>query len=106
MSEQVLELELARHQWAEGRRALQRAGRDPAAADALARQVEILTGELASRLGQVFTLAELAGVYRGADRWSLPLLQEALPEDPPFSAGTVADAAFDQYSRRASDYAP
>jgi hypothetical protein len=98
--------ELARHQWEEGRRALQRAGSDPAAAGLLARKVEIVSAEIARRLGQVFTLAELVELYEGADRWSLALLHDALPDELPSAASTAADAAFEFYARRASDFTP
>ncbi len=101
-----MEVELARHQWEEGRRALQARGPDSAAARALVRQVEILSAELTRRLGQVFTLAELVAVYEGADRWSVELLQEAIPDEVPTSVSTAADAAFALYSRRAFDYEP
>jgi len=102
----VVEIELARHQWDEGRRALQIAGSDEAAADALARQVRIVSAELTRRLGQVFTLSELVEVYAGADRWSVGLLDEAFPGQVPTRTSCVADAAFELHSRHASDYAP
>ncbi len=108
MSASALEIELARHQWEDGARRLERAGSDPALARVLAAQVDVVSAELARRIGQVFTLAELVGVYRGADRWSLSLLGDALPEDapPPTHVSAVADAAFARYARRAADYAP
>lgn len=105
MIESDVEVELARHQWEEGRRAVARASAEGARADALARQVELISAELTRRLGLVFTLAELAAVYREADRWSHELLFEAL-EDVPLHATAVADTAFAQHARRASDYAP
>jgi hypothetical protein len=101
-----VEIELARQQWAEGRRALRRADADPAATGSFARQVEIVSAEIARRLGQVFTLAELVGVYRGADRWALALIHDALGDEAPAQSSSAADAAFDLYARRASDYVP
>ena len=101
-----MDIELARHQWDDGRRTLQRAGSDSVAARALQRQVDIVSAELARRLGQVFTLAELVRVYEGADVWSLPLLHETLAGEVQLHASTAADAAFELYARRASDYAP
>jgi hypothetical protein len=106
MIDEGVEIELARHQWAEGQRALRRAGADPAAAASLGRQVEIVSAEIARRLGQVFTLAELVGVYRGVDRWALGLIQDALGDEVPSHSSNAADAAFDLYARRASDYVP
>jgi hypothetical protein len=102
----ALDLELARHQWDDGRRAVERLRPDRAAYDHLSVQVEIVTAEIARRVGQVFTLDELAAVYGGADRWVIEALQNALPDEVPAQASTVADAAFQLYSRRASDYAP
>lgn len=105
MIESDVEVELARHQWEDGRRAFARASSDHVRADALARQVELISAELTRRLGLVFTLAELAAVYRDADRWSHALLLDALDEVP-LHAAAVADTAFAQHARRASDYAP
>jgi hypothetical protein len=102
-----LDLELARHQWAQGRRAVERTRSDRRAHDQVSARVEIVTAALTRRVGQVFTLAELAAEYDGADRWTLEAIDDACPEDgAPLAASTVADAAFDLYSRRASDYAP
>ena len=51
--------------------------------------------ELRRRLGQTFTLAELADVYDGALDWARDSLYDALPEDaPPPDTSTVTDAAF------------
>ena len=58
------------------------------------------------RVGQVFTLAELAEAYDGADEWARGLIDEADPEDPADEPGTVADAAFHLYARGAADYTP
>ena len=98
--------ELARHQWEEGRRALQRLRGDPFLAATLTRQVELVSAELARRLGQVFTLQQLVAVYADADRWSADVLQEALSGETPVYCSVVADAAFDLYARRAADYTP
>jgi hypothetical protein len=98
-----VDLELARQQWEEGHRRLERAGGDR---DLLA-QVELLTAQLRARVGQIFTLQELADVYAGADRWALDVLEDARPEDAaPPDAATTADAAFHLYARGATDYAP
>lgn len=102
----VVDLELARHQWAEGRRAVDRRRADAAGHRRLVAQVEVVTAELTRRVGQVFTLDELATEYEGADRWTLETLDEAFPDEIPADVSTAADAAFDLYSRRASDYAP
>jgi hypothetical protein len=102
----VVDLELARHQWTEGRRAVDRTRSDPNAHRRLVAQVEVVTAELTRRVGQVFTLDELATEYEGADRWTLEAIDDAFPDEVPAEVSTASDAAFDVYSRRASDYAP
>lgn len=102
----VVDLELARHQWAEGRRAVDRRRSDAGTHRRLIAQVDAVTAELNRRVGQVFTLDELAMEYGRADRWTLETIDEAFPDEVPADVSTTADAAFDLYSRRASDYAP
>ena len=62
--------------------------------------------ELTRRIGQTFTLAELAALYQGSDRWALETIDDAFPGERPGNVSTAADAAFDLYARRASDYEP
>jgi hypothetical protein len=102
----VVDLELARHQWAEGRRTLDRARADLRAHRRLLAQVEVVAAELTRRVGQTFTLDELATEYDRADRWTLETIDEAFRDGVPTDVSTSADAAFDLYSRRASDYTP
>ena len=107
LSSAALEIELARQQWNEGRRRVEAARRD---ADRYARlhdQVDLVTAGLRQRLGQSFTLEELADAYTGADEWARNLLFDAAPEGaPPPEAATAADAAFHRYARGAADYRP
>jgi hypothetical protein len=70
-------------------------------------ELEIVLDQLRRRLGQTFTLDELADTYPGAERW----VQEALAEHElaagwPARMTTVTDAAFHAYSRGAVDYRP
>jgi hypothetical protein len=102
----MADVHLARHQWEEGRRAVERARADSGAYARLNRRIDVVTAELTRRIGQNFTLAELASVYDSADRWVLESIDDALPDESPGPVSTAADAAFDQYSRRASDYSP
>jgi hypothetical protein len=102
----VVDLELARHYWADGSRAVDRRRSDPGEQDRLSSRVGVVAAELARRVGQTFTLEELVAAYEGADRWALEALEEAFPDEAPADVSTVADAAFDLYSRRASDYSP
>jgi hypothetical protein len=102
----MADLDLARHQWEEGRRAVERARPDRREYAGLTRRVDAITAELTRRIGQTFTLAELVACYQGSDRWALETIDDAFPDERPGDVSTAADAAFDLYSRRASDYAP
>jgi hypothetical protein len=106
MIEVVADLDLARHQWEEGRRIVERSRVDTDAYERLAERIDAVTAELSRRIGQSFTLAELAAVYDGADRWALETIHDSFPDEAPTQVSPAADAAFDLYSRRASDYAP
>ena len=100
----AVDVELARHQWEEGRRALARAEAEGPGSRRLAAGVAVIVAELTRRLGQTFTLAELAAVYEHADRWTLEAIDDAC--GPSVPASVAAAAAFDLFARRASDYAP
>ena len=101
-----MDIDLARHQWEDGSRKVERSKSDREAYDDLTFQVEVVITELARRIGQTFTLDELATAYSGADRWAIEAIHDAMPDEPPRNVSTAADAAFDRYSRRASDYRP
>ena len=64
----------ARHQWEEGYRRLREHANDQPLHQHLLAQVDVLLDELNRRVGQTFTLAELAGAYQDADRWLLEVL--------------------------------
>jgi hypothetical protein len=69
--------------------------------------VEAVTDELRARIGQTFTVEELARAYGDVERWG----REAVAERAPYEGWTrdlalVEDAAFGMYARGASDYAP
>jgi hypothetical protein len=103
----AVDVELARQQWESGNRRLEEARVDRAAYARLYAQVEVVTAELRRRVGQTFTLAELAAAYARADDWTREALTEARPENaPPPDIATAADAAFHLYSRGATDYSP
>jgi hypothetical protein len=102
-----LDVLLARQQWEEGRRRLERARSDPAAYARLAAQVELVARELSRRVGQIFTLEDLAAAYDGADDWARELLDDAREEGTPLpETATVTDAAFQLVAPGASDYRP
>jgi hypothetical protein len=100
-------LETTRREWEEGHRRLQAAARDSALQGRLLVEVDLVLDQLRRRVGQTFTLAELAAAYLEADHW----VQEALTEGGagpgwPARLTTVQDAAFHLYSRGALDYRP
>ncbi|MDP9490936.1 MAG: hypothetical protein M3P42_01840 [Actinomycetota bacterium] len=100
-------LEVARHQWEEGNRRLSAEASDPDAYDALINQVEAVTEEIRRRIGERFTLAQLADVYGAADNWVFEAVEERA--DRPGWRGKLSvaqDAAFHRYARGAADYAP
>ena len=107
-----MELDLARQQWQDGTRRVERAHADRERYARLTDQVDLLVAALRKRVGQVFTLDELAEAYDGADEWARTLLDDtpldnAQPEAPvTVEPGTLADAAFHAYARGASDYRP
>jgi len=96
-------VENARHQWEEGYRRLREHADDQALYQRLLAQVDVVLDELNRRVGQTFTLAELAGAYQGADRWLLEVLP---PGSGAVQVGLVEDAAFHLYARGAVDYRP
>jgi hypothetical protein len=103
-----MDLDLARQQWQDGNRRVDETHADRERYVELGRQVDVVVAGLRKRVGQVFTLDELADAYEGADEWARELLDAAAdPDAPPVvEAGTVADAAFHAYARGAADYRP
>ncbi|MEK6274871.1 MAG: hypothetical protein AABM30_05965 [Actinomycetota bacterium] len=93
-------VEHARHQWEEGHRKVQSYSTDRALFLHLHAQVNAVVDELNRRVGQTFTLVELADAYQRSDRW----LHEVL--GPGAHLATVQDAAFYLYARGALDYKP
>jgi hypothetical protein len=100
-------LESTRGEWADGYRRLQAASADRAHYDRLLAELALVLEQLRRRVGQTFTLRELASAYGDADRWVQEALLEAEPAPGwPARSTTVQDAAFHLYSRGALDYRP
>lgn len=100
-------LEVVRREWEDGYRRFEAASRDPVAAGRLRTQLEVVTDELRRRIGQTFTLDELAGVYERADAWARDVVSEhAATPGWPRTLALVQDAAFHLYQRGAVDYEP
>ncbi len=96
-------VENARFQWEDGYRRLNEHASDRPTYERLLAEVGVLIDELNRRVGQTFTLAELAAAYDDADRWLLEVLP---PGEGAVQLGLVEDAAFHLYARGAVDYAP
>lgn len=100
-------VEVARQQWDEGNRRLSNHAADPVRYGRLLDQVEAVTEELRRRIGETFTLEELAGVYATADRWAVEAVTaRRTTAEWPRELALAQDAAFHRYARGATDYAP
>jgi hypothetical protein len=100
-------LDSTRHEWHDGHRRLQAAAGDRVLQRRLLREVEIVLDELRRRVGQTFTLDELATAYAESDRWAQAAMAERDPAPGwPTRLATVQEAAFHVYSRGAADYRP
>jgi hypothetical protein len=103
----ALVLDVVRTEWEDGYRRFQALSRDRVAADRLSLQLEVVTDELRKRVGQTFTLEDLASVYQAADEWVRDAVSERAPTPGwPRTLATVQDTAFHLYQRGAVDYTP
>lgn len=103
----MIALETVRQEWEEGNRRFEQALEDPEARERLLAQLEVVNDELRKRIGQTFTLDELAREYAGADRWVRDVVEErAAAPGWPRTLSMLQDAAFHLYQRGAIDYAP
>jgi hypothetical protein len=100
-------LDQTRREWAEGHRRLQSELRESPRGEAIAGELDAVLAELRKRVGQTFTLAQLADAYASADSWSRAAVEEVEPGSGwPRRLATVTEAAFHVYSRGAADYEP
>ena len=100
-------VESVRLEWEHGNTRLQALARDRHRYARLLEQVEVLLDELSRRVGQTFTLAQLADVYIEAERWSRDAIAErAAAPGWATTLSMVEDAAFHRYQRGAIDYEP
>ncbi len=98
----------ARQQWDDGARRLARESRDAARYRQLCDLTDAVVAELRRRVGQHYSLADLALAHRDADAWVPAVI---LNEAPRAHAGLrdaslVQDAAFHTFARGAGDYRP
>jgi hypothetical protein len=103
----ALALDVVRSEWEDGYRRFRDISRDRVAADHLSAQLEVVTDELRKRIGQTFTLEELAANYAAADEWVRDTVSErAATPGWPRTLAIVQDTAFHLYQRGAVDYTP
>jgi hypothetical protein len=96
---------LVRQEWEEGHRRLESERGDPGRYRVLLQQVDVIADELRRRVGQTYSLAELAAAYRDAERWSREAVEERAPSAGwPRDLALVLAAAFHGYQRGATDY--
>jgi hypothetical protein len=102
-------LQAARQQWDEGLRRLAAEGEDTARSRHLWVLIEEVVAELRRRVGQTFTLDDLAGAYEGSEDWVRDVVVRATPAKARAGlrdSALVQDAAFAHYARGATDYQP
>ncbi|MGI9117720.1 MAG: hypothetical protein ACR2JV_08835 [Gaiellales bacterium] len=98
--------EVAVQAWGEAAGAARRAraGLDARGLAAFERAYSAVHGELIRRVGQQFTLAELASAWREADRWAPDVARDAAqPAAPPRSTPLLVDLACARLQRSARD---
>jgi hypothetical protein len=96
---------LVRQEWEAGHRSLEAERGDPRRYAQLLAQLEVVTDEVRRRVGQTYTLAELAAAYREAERWAREAVAErAASPGWPRDLTLILAAAFHTYQRGAVDY--
>jgi len=99
------ETSLLQQEWEEGDRRLESERGDRRRYETLLRQIEVVTEELRKRVGQTYTLAELAASYRDAEGWARETVQDRAPSSGwPRDVALVLAASYHAYQRGASDY--
>ena len=99
-------VDTARQQWEDGNRRLEAEASDPERYRRLLEQLEVVMEELRKRVGETFTLAELADAYDASDAWTRDAVAERIDVPRWHELTVVQDAAFHSYARGATDYAP
>jgi hypothetical protein len=100
-------LDVVRREWEDGYRRFEAASRDPVLAERLSTHLEVVLDELRRRVGQTFTLEELAAAYDHADDWARHAVSERAPTAGwPRTLAMVEATAFHMYQRGAVDYGP
>jgi hypothetical protein len=96
---------LMQHEWEDAGRRLEAERGDGRRYERLLEQVDIVLEELRKKVGQTYTLDELATAYRDAERWAREAVAERAPSSGwPRDLALVVAAAFHAYQRGAVDY--
>ena len=100
-------LHTARREWREASARLEAARDDRVHYRRLLEQLDVVHDELRRRVGQTFTLAELASAYDEGEQWAREAVEQRAPGPGwPRDLTVVLGAAFDRYQRGAVDYTP
>jgi hypothetical protein len=103
----VIGLHTARAEWEDAARTIQSLRGEQLRHDRLLAQLDVVTSELRRRVGQTFTLGELADAYADAERWSREAVSEhAATPGWARDLSLVTAAAFHAYQLGATDYEP
>jgi hypothetical protein len=101
------QVEVAKQEWEDGTARLEAARDDARRYRQLLEQLDLVLDELRKRVGQTYTLRELATAYGESERWAREVLEErASARGWPRDLAIVLAAAFDAYQRGATDYEP
>jgi hypothetical protein len=99
-------VQTARADWERGHAELEALRGEPRYGRMLA-AVEAVTAELRARVGQTFTLEQLASVYADVEGWGREAVVDRAPYPGwPRDLALVQDAAFHLYARGAVDFEP
>lgn len=100
-------VDVARIEWERGFRQLESERDDPRRYRNLLGAVDAVTDALRGRIGQTFTLDELARAYVDVERWGREVVSEhAAYEGWARDLSLVEETAFHLYARGATDYDP
>jgi hypothetical protein len=100
-------LDQTRREWEQGNARFQRELRETQRPDAMRAELDAVTAALRRRIGQSFSLSELADLYATADGWAREAVAETKPASGwPGRLATATEAAFHLYSRGAVDFEP
>ena len=102
-----MSVDVVRIEWERAFRQLESERDEPRRYHNLLAAVEAVTDELRARVGQTFTLDELARAYATVERWGREVVADHAPyQGWPRDLALVEDAAFHLYARGAIDYGP